>query len=113
MLSGLLAYLPWLLLTLVVEVLLVRMLLRRQEHAVQVRGLRACIALNLVTHPLATLLLWNFWHEFLSLEALVLLGEMLGYRLLVPLPPGRAFLLATVANVCTGLLSLVATALAM
>jgi hypothetical protein len=68
---------------------------------------RACLALNLVTHPVATGLAWLAGADWLALELGVLAVEALGYRAVTRLTWPRAALVSVAANVssaATGLL---------
>lgn len=95
MIAVLLTYLPLLLLTLAVELAVVAML----SPAPRREALRACVALNLCTHPLATLLGWSLpTDETLVLELVVFAGEWVGYSRLLRLSPLRALRLALPAN---------------
>lgn len=98
MTSILFSYLPLLLLTLVLEFLVVRMLTRPPERA---QAQKVCLALNLFTHPVATILLWQWSLGVLLVEVLVLLCEWLGYMQLLGRTPGRALGLALAANLVT------------
>jgi hypothetical protein len=93
--AALLAYLPALLLTLVLEVLVVRALTPRGGRG---RALRLCVALNLFTHPLATLLAARAGDQLLAIELLVGCCEWLGYLQLLPARWPRALALALAAN---------------
>jgi hypothetical protein len=65
------------------------------------RAATVCIAANLFTHPLATLLLWHWYADLLVIEALVTTLEFGCYVRLVPMAPARAFALALLANLLT------------
>lgn len=113
--SAMAGYLPLLLLTLVLELLVVAAL---APAALRWRSLLVCLFLNLLTHPVATLTLlgivpalWlgplsfgvGFW---LAVELLVTLAEYLGYRIAAGLSRPRALLLAVSCNLLTAMLSL-------
>jgi len=95
MLQTLVAYLPTLLLTLLLEAAVVAAIARRGERALVVR---VCLALNLLTHPLATLLRWQWQPEVLATEALVVFCEWLGYAQILRCTLPRALWFATAAN---------------
>ena len=65
------------------------------------RALAVCVAANLFTHPVATLLMWRWSADFLAIEALVAMFEFGCYVRIVPLATVRAFGLAVVANFLT------------
>lgn len=95
MIPTLLAYAPLLLVTLVLEITIVGALAprgRRREAWI------AAAALNLFTHPLATLLAWRWGVDFLALESLVFLFEWLCYGRLLRIGPLVALRLALPAN---------------
>lgn len=95
MIPVLLTYLPLLLLTLAVELAVVAML----SPAPRREALRACLALNLCTHPLATLIGWSLpTDETVALELVVFLAEWVGYSRLLQQSPLRALGLALPAN---------------
>lgn len=91
----LLDYLPWLLGTLMLEIALVAAL---APHALRRRSMLVAAAVNLCTHPLATLLQRFGWSDLLSLELLVAAAETLAYWRLVPLTAVRATVLSVLAN---------------
>jgi len=91
MLQTLVAYLPTLLLTLLLEAAVVAEIARRGERALAVQ---VCLALNLLTHPLATLL----QSDVLAIEALVVFCEWLGYAQVLRCTLPRALWFATAAN---------------
>jgi hypothetical protein len=101
MIAVLLTYLPLLLLTLAIELKIVFML----SPAPRRDPLRACVALNLCTHPLATLLYWylpsdnSFNSIFLLIELVVFACEWLGYSRLLSHTPIKAMRLALLANI--------------
>lgn len=80
--------------------------------AIAPRGRRArtaadAFAANLLTHPLAWLLVGNGILPWLVVEVLVLLVEAAVYRGVTRLAPARAFTAAGVANLVTASLSFV------
>lgn len=103
MTSLLQSYLPLLLLTLAIELLVVSALAprRRRREAVTVAA-----ALNLLTHPAATLLGCWWFVDLLSLEVLALLVEWLGYMRLLRVGPVVALRLSLPANALSGLVGL-------
>jgi hypothetical protein len=95
MIAVLLFYLPLLTLTVGIELVVVSMLARQRRRD----ALRACIASNLFTHPLATLALWGAGARALGvIEIAVLLVEWVAYSHLLRLSPARALVLALPAN---------------
>lgn len=96
MIAVLFTYLPLLLLTLAIELAIVFML----SPAPRRDPLRACVALNLCTHPLATLLYWYLPSDgtFLLIELVVFACEWLGYSRLLSHTPIKAMRLALLAN---------------
>ena len=72
----------------------------------RLRALRVCVAANLFTHPLATLLMWRWNPDLFTVEALVAALEFACYVRIVPLSAGRAFGLALVTNLLTMLVGL-------
>lgn len=103
MTSALLSYLPMLLLTLAIEVAVVAALTRPPERRA---ALQVCLALNLFTHPFATLLFWRWSMDLFVLEGLVLLCEWLGYLQLLGRAPLGALRLALSANVFSWLVAI-------
>lgn len=99
MIATLLSYLPWLLLTLVLEGAIVVAAAPRGHRS---SALRACLALNLLTHPTATLLSWRWHIDPLALALLEFLFEWLGYRQLLDTPTSRSLRLAFSANLFSG-----------
>lgn len=108
MLPTLQVYLPTLLLTLVLELAIAAALAPR---ALRRRTLTTCAALNLVTHPLATLALGVWTTGWLPLEVTVTVAEAFGYRAVVPLGAARAWGLALLANAVTAFGALLWSAL--
>ena len=96
MLDFLVGYLPALAVTLGLESLVV---LSLSPGGRRRRALHCCLALNLFTHPLATLILLHANAPLALLEVVIVGVEYLGYRKLAGLGPRRAILLAVVANV--------------
>lgn len=94
--------------TLGLEALVVLVLVRRRPDRRTV--LRTACALNLCTHPLATLAAWYGHAGFVALEVMVVLAEALGYATVARQPWPRACLLALAANAATAALALVADA---
>jgi len=80
MIAVLLAYLPLLAATLAIEVAVVAAASKRDLRR---RAIAACLALNLLTHPMATLLSWRWNVDVLALEALVFLFEWVGFAQLL------------------------------
>ena len=64
------------------------------------------LLLNLFTHPLANLAYWEGLAPLLIIEVGVVVVEALGYFLLTPLSLRRSLALAALANLITGLGSL-------
>jgi len=100
MFATLLEYLPTLLLTLLLEGAVVMALARRSERALT---LEVCLALNLLTHPLASLLAWHWQPDVLLLEVPVVLGEWLGYAQVLRCTLAHALLLSVAANAASWL----------
>ena len=99
MIATIWSYLPLLLLTLAIECAVVALAARdRRREAVAV-----CIALNLLTHPMATLLSWRWGVNVLSLELLVFLFEWVGYSQLLRITTMKALRYALIANFCSAL----------
>ncbi|MCR9245032.1 MAG: hypothetical protein NXI31_08360 [bacterium] len=96
--SVFLSYLPLLLLTIVLELVIVALLVRGPQRRTVLLG---CVGLNLVTHPLATIACWNSGYHALALEPVVVLAEWLGYRALLGLGTGRALACSLLANLVT------------
>lgn len=71
------------------------------------RTVADAFAANLLTHPLAWLLVGHGILPWLVVEVLVLLVEALVYRGVTRLPPARAFAAAGLANLITASLSFV------
>ena len=92
----LLAYLPSLLLTVVIECVVALGLAPRRLRR---RTVATALFANLFTHPFATMALGAL--RFPSVEIVVLLIEWLLFRLVAGLGIGRALLLACVANGAT------------
>ena len=88
-------YLPYLTLTLGLESLVVLSLSPRGQRR---RAFHACLALNLLTHPLATLVILQANAPFSLLQVVIIGVEYLGYRSLVGLGAPRAICLAVLAN---------------
>lgn len=102
MVEFLMSYLPALLVTMCVESLLALLL---APPGTRRRSVLACAALNLLTHPLGTLVMLHANAPFSLLEATIAAVEYLGYRKLVGMRPGRALTLAVTANALTAALS--------
>lgn len=103
MMSVLLSYAPLLLLTIAVELAVVAAMSPRGKRN---DVLAACVALNLVTHPLATLLSWRWGADMLSLELLVFSFEWIGYSRLLhrgTLPALRLAFFANLGSVLAGI----------
>jgi hypothetical protein len=105
----LLAYAPFLAATILVEAALVAALARRAERR---RLLAVAAALNLLTHPLATLLRWHLSLGVLPLEFAVVAAEALGWHAVAGLRPARALTFALAANLASAGLGALATGLA-
>jgi len=101
--ATLLSYAPWLLLTLVLEGAVVAASAPRGHRGA---ALRACLALNLLIHPTATLLAWRWHIDPLSLALLEFLFEWLGYRQLLDIPTSSSLALAAMANLICGAVTL-------
>lgn len=105
--STMAGYLTLLLVTLLLELLVVAALAPR---ALRRRSLLVCLFLNLLTHPLATLVfVWQVSSEpgvWLLIEVVVTLSEYLGYRIVAGLSVPRAALLTVSCNLLTAMLSL-------
>jgi hypothetical protein len=102
-------YLALLALTLAIEAPLAATLAGREFRR---EALSACLALNLLTHPVATGLAWLVGADWLVLELGVGAVEAVGYRTLTRLGWPRAMLLSVTTNVAsatTGLLLPLAT----
>jgi hypothetical protein len=91
----LLAYAPLLAATLLLEAALVAALARRDERR---RLLAVAAGLNLLTHPLATLLRWQLSLGVLPLEGAVVAAEALGWHTVAGLRPARALVFAAATN---------------
>ncbi len=100
MIAVLLGYLPLLLLTLAVELAVVAAAAPRSMRG---RALAACLALNLFTHPTATLVSWWWSSDFIALELLVFFVEWLGYSLLLAVRAVPALRYAFLPNLCSAL----------
>lgn len=100
MIAVLLAYLPLLAVTLAIEVAVVAAASRRDLRR---RAIDACLALNLLTHPMATLLSWRWSVDVLTLEALVFLFEWLGFAQLLRVGLVGALRYALLPNVLSAL----------
>lgn len=99
MISLLQSYLPLLLLTLAIELLVVSALAPRSRRR---EAVIVAAALNLLTHPAATLLGCWWFVDLWSLEVLALLVEWLGYSRLLRVGPIVALRLSLPANVLSG-----------
>ncbi|MCA8970166.1 MAG: hypothetical protein KDC95_10295 [Planctomycetes bacterium] len=95
MLSVLLEYTPWLALTLALECAVVALLIR---GAGRQRALRACIAINLLTHPIATLAVLEAGFNVVPVELVVIVVEVVLYHQILRLRATRAIMLGVVAN---------------
>lgn len=100
MIAAFLAYAPLLLLTLAIEALLVAVAAPRERRRPAVC---ACLALNLLTHPMATLLSWRWQVDVFSLEAMVFLFEWLGYAQLLRVGALPALRYAFLPNLATAI----------
>ncbi|MFO1076813.1 MAG: hypothetical protein U1E73_03705 [Planctomycetota bacterium] len=98
MIGPLLSYLPLLALTLLIECALVA---AAAPRALRRRAITACLALNLLTEPLATLLSWRLGAEPVLPVLLAFCCEWLGYARLLDIPTGRALRLALPSNLCS------------
>jgi len=98
--SVLLSYAPLLLLTIAIELTVVAAMSPRGRRK---DVLAVCLALNLITHPLATLMSWRLGADFVSLEVLVFFCEWLGYSRVLRLATLPALRLAFFANLCSAL----------
>lgn len=108
MIAALLSYLPVLALALVIECTLVA--------AASTRGTRrdaatACLCLNLLTHPLGTLLAWRWTCAPELLWLVELLFEWVGYTRLLRISAGRALAITVLADVCSGVAALLVFAM--
>ena len=95
MIAVLVAYLPLLAATLAIELGLVAAAAKEVDRR---RATTACAALNLLTHPMATLLSWRWQVDLLSLEALVFLFEWAGYAQLLRIRAVAALRYALLPN---------------
>lgn len=100
MIAVLLSYLPLLAATLALETATVAAIGKRGERR---RAVLACIALNLLTHPMATLLVWRWNVDPLALEAFVFLFEWLGFAQLLRIGLFAALRYALLPNVLSAL----------
>ena len=91
-------------LTCAVEVPIVVAMARRGRRR---RAVADAFAANLLTHPLAWLLVGHGILPWLVVEVLVLLVEAIVYRTVTRFPPARAFAAAGRANLITASLSFV------
>lgn len=96
MIPVLLAYLPLLATTLGIEVAVVAAAAGRDLRR---RAITTCLALNLLTHPMATLLSWRWQVDPFTLEGLVFFFEWLGYGQLLGVRPVGALRYALLPNV--------------
>lgn len=103
MIAALLSYLPALALALTIEALVVAGVAPRGRRRAAVR---ACIALNLLTHPLGTLLAWRTDCDPLLVWLLEFLIEWIGYARLLQIPTAQALRYATLPNVLAGIAGL-------
>ncbi|MCB9883764.1 MAG: hypothetical protein H6832_02105 [Planctomycetes bacterium] len=95
MLSVLLEYTPWLALTLALEGAVVALLIRGEGRR---RALQACIAINLLTHPIATLAVLEAGLNVVPVELVVIAVEVVLYRQILGLSTKRAITLGVLAN---------------
>ena len=100
MINALISYLPALLLTLLIEALVVLGIARRDRRRL---ALQVCLALNLFTHPFATLMSWRWQVDIVSLELLVFLCEWLGYASLLRIRALPALGYSAAANLASAL----------
>lgn len=100
MIAVLLSYLPLLAATLAIELAVVA---AAAPRGVRRRALTVCVALNLLTHPMATLLCWRWQVDPISLEGLVFLFEWVGYSQLLRIGPLAALRYSLVPNVLSTL----------
>lgn len=100
MIAVLLSYLPLLLLTLAIESAIVAAAAPREDRRA---ALRACLALNLLTHPMATLLFWRWQVDVLSLELLAFFLEWVGYADILRLGKVAALRYALLPNLLSAL----------
>lgn len=107
MIALLIAYLPLLLATVVLETMVVAGLTRRGNRG---RAIAICVALNCVTHPIFTLLAWNGLLGFPTGEVFVTAFEAIGYASLVPTTMPRAVGLAIATNLLSACLGFVLSA---
>lgn len=96
MIPVLFAYLPLLAMTLAIELAVVAAAAPRDCRRLV---LTVCLALNLLTHPMATLLSWRWQVDPFTLEGLVFFFEWLGYAQLLGLRPVGALRYALLPNV--------------
>jgi len=94
----LISYLPLLLLTLAAECAVLACLAPREQRR---RALEVCVGLNLVTHPLVTLLSWRLGVDMLALELSAFLFEWWGYATLLRIRSITALRYALLTNVCS------------
>lgn len=102
MISVLLSYLPLLAATLLIEVVLVAAAATRDRRR---RAVTVCVAVNLLTHPMATLLGWRWQVDLLPLEMAVFLFEWLAYGQLLGIRLLPALRYALLPNAVTALLA--------
>jgi len=102
--AALLSYAPLLLLTLAIECRVIAAIAPRGERR---NYLAVCLALNLLTHPLATLLSWRWGADILLIEGLVLLVEWLGYARLLGLSTVRSLWCSFATNLCSAAIAFV------
>lgn len=100
-------YLAALVLTLVIEVPVASVWLRRLGTSLG-RALLSAVAVNMVSHPLAFLVVWPLLDRVLpaavvlaAVELAVIAGEAVGYRRLTRVDSGSAVQIAALANVAS------------
>ncbi len=96
MLSVLTSYLPWLALTIVIEVLVAWLFAPRAQRK---QVLTACVVMQVFTHPLACAAVYYAEAPVSPVEVVVIVVEVLLYCALTKFTLRRAIGLAWVANV--------------
>ena len=93
-----LTYLAALLITIGLEVAVVTALVYWQRSLALTSIVSACVALNLLTHPLANMLRMGFSVPILPIELVIVLVEAIGYRVICQLPISKSITLSVLAN---------------
>jgi len=100
--------LPMLLLaTIAIEYLVLLVFLKKEP----LKLLLYSVLVNCVTWPLATFLYYSIFPQFLLLEIIVLLVEMILLKLLLQIKIGKALLLSFATNFVTALIGFVIAAI--